>query len=86
MQGNARSTVLLVLAKACNLDIELVETFVPNKDPEYRKLNPLSRVPTFVGPNGFVLTESIAIALYCMRPPPSQWQEPQHHASHRLSD
>ncbi|KIX93645.1 uncharacterized protein Z520_10551 [Fonsecaea multimorphosa CBS 102226] len=61
---NARSTVLLAVAKENNLDIELVETRTPVTDPEYRKLNPLSRIPTFVGANGFILTESIAIAIY----------------------
>ncbi|KIW26889.1 uncharacterized protein PV07_06682 [Cladophialophora immunda] len=61
---NARSTALLAVAKENNLDIELVETRTPVTDPEYRKLNPLSRIPTFVGSNGFILTESIAIAIY----------------------
>jgi len=61
---NARSTALLVVAKENNLDVELVETRPPNVDTEYLKLNPLARVPTFVGANGFILTESIAIAIY----------------------
>jgi elongation factor 1-gamma len=63
-KDNARSTVLLVVAKENNLDIELVETRPPTDDAEYLKLNPLNRIPTFVGSNGFVLTESIAIAIY----------------------
>ena len=33
--------------------------------PEYLKLNPLGCIPTFVGSNGFVLTETMAIAIYC---------------------
>jgi elongation factor 1-gamma len=33
----------------------------------YRKLNSLAKVPTFVGSDGFVLSECIAIALYSMR-------------------
>ncbi|EXJ79711.1 elongation factor 1-gamma [Capronia epimyces CBS 606.96] len=61
---NSRSTVLLAVAKENNLDIELVETRPPITDQEYLKLNPLGRVPTFVGSNGFILTESIAIAIY----------------------
>src|SRR3954447_3315764 len=46
VQNNARSTVLLVVAKANNLDIELVETRPPNVDAEYLKLNPLGCIPT----------------------------------------
>ena len=66
IQGNARTTVLLVVAKENNIDIELVETRPPNTNTEYLKLNPLNRVPTFVGSGGFILTEAIAIAVYCM--------------------
>ena len=65
-KDNARSTALLAVAKEYNLDIELVETRPPNVTADYLKLNPLGRVPTFVGSNGFVLTESIAIAIYRM--------------------
>ena len=65
LQENARSTALLAVAKENKLDIELVETKTPITDIEYIKLNPLGRVPTFVGANGFILTESMAIAIYC---------------------
>ena len=64
-QGNARTTVLLVIAEANKLDIELVHTQPPNTDTEYLKLNPLNRIPTFVGADGFRLTEVLAIAIYC---------------------
>lgn len=37
-----------------------------NQSAEYQKLNPLGKIPTFVGANGFVLTEAIAIAIYGM--------------------
>ena len=60
--------MLLVVAKINKLDIDFVETptpITPEKDKEYLKLNPLARVPTFVGSDGFLLTEVIAIALYC---------------------
>lgn len=57
--------MLLAVAKANDLDIELVETRPPNTSAEYQLLNPLNRVPTFVGSDGFYLTESIAIAIYC---------------------
>jgi glutathione S-transferase len=57
------------VAKANGLDLEFVETENNanaefNKSAEYRKLNPQGKIPTFVGANGFVLTESIAIAIY----------------------
>ncbi|EXJ77838.1 elongation factor 1-gamma [Capronia epimyces CBS 606.96] len=62
VRDNPRTTVSLVVAKENNLDVELV---APRKDdPEYRKLNPLGKFPTFVGADGDVLTESIAIAIY----------------------
>lgn len=35
---------------------------------EYLKLNKLGKVPTFEGADGFVLTETIAIAVYRMSP------------------
>lgn len=59
--------VLLAVAKANNLDVELVTVNPPvdTHKPDYMKLNPLARVPTFVGANGFVLTEVMAIAIYC---------------------
>lgn len=58
--------VLLAVAKENNLDIEFIETD-PGKglSAEYKKLNPLGRVPTFEAPNGWVLSEVIAIAIYC---------------------
>ena len=65
LQENARTTVLLAVAKANKLDIELVETRPPVQDIEYFKLNPLGKVPTFVGANGYILTETMAIAVYC---------------------
>jgi elongation factor 1-gamma len=57
--------VLLAVAKANDLEIELV-----NEDPregvsqEYLKVNPLGKVPTFQGEDGFVLSECMAIAIY----------------------
>lgn len=63
--GNARTTVLLAIAKENKLDIEFVDTNPGNGvSAEYQKLNPLKKVPTFQAPNGWVLTEVIAIAIY----------------------
>jgi elongation factor 1-gamma len=63
--------VCLVVAKENKLDIELVHTQPPNVDAEYLKLNPLGCVPTFVGSNGFILSEVMAIAIYCEHGPPA---------------
>lgn len=48
------------------LDIELVYT-QPRESvsDEYRKLNKSGKVPTFVGGDGYVLSETIAINVYC---------------------
>ena len=53
------------MAKANNLELELIER-APDKEfpPEYLKLNPLNRVPSFEGTDGYVLTECMAIAVY----------------------
>lgn len=61
--------VCLAVAKENNLDIEYVQTD-PSKglSAEYTKLNPLKRVPTFEAPNGWILSEVIAIAIYCTFP------------------
>ncbi|KAL2007279.1 hypothetical protein VTN00DRAFT_8717 [Thermoascus crustaceus] len=66
---NPRSIPILVAAKSNDLDLELVPTegnvnAAFNQSAEYQKLNPLGKIPTFVGANGFVLTEAIAIAIY----------------------
>jgi len=57
--------VCLVVAKENKLDIELVHTQPPKVDPEYLKLNPLGCIPTFVGSNGFIVSEVMAVAIYC---------------------
>ena len=53
------------MAKANNLNLEVAER-TPEKDfpVEYLKLNPLNKVPSFEGADGYVLTECIAIAIY----------------------
>ncbi|KAJ4320420.1 elongation factor EF-1 gamma subunit [Neodidymelliopsis sp. IMI 364377] len=63
--GNPRTTSLLAVAKENGLDIEFVAT-EPAKgvSTEYLKLNKLGKVPTFEGADGFVLSETIAIAVY----------------------
>ena len=64
-QGNPRTTSLLAVAKENGLDIEFVDT-EPAKgvSTDYLKINKLGKVPTFEGADGFVLSETIAIAVY----------------------
>jgi elongation factor 1-gamma len=65
LQGNPRSSAILAVAKANNVELEVVET-EPQKglSAEYLKLNKLGKVPTFVGADGYTLHEAIAIAIY----------------------
>ncbi|KFY07012.1 hypothetical protein V492_07522 [Pseudogymnoascus sp. VKM F-4246] len=64
-EGNPRSTAIKAVALANNIELEIV-----NEDPkvgvsaEYLQTNPLGKIPTFVGADGFVLSECIAIAIY----------------------
>jgi len=54
------------VAQANKLDLEIVDTDI-TKGPlstEYLKLNKLGTVPSFVGADGYELTECIAIAIY----------------------
>ncbi|KAI1005304.1 Elongation factor 1-gamma 2 [Podosphaera aphanis] len=62
--GNPRAIPILAVAKANNIELEFVETEYGCATEEYRKLNKLGKVPTFVGADGFVLTETIAISVY----------------------
>ncbi|EER33444.1 elongation factor 1-gamma 1 [Candida tropicalis MYA-3404] len=56
-----RSLAPKALIKHFNLDVK-----VSDKDAVYEKNFPLNKIPAFVGPKGFKLTEVIAISLYCM--------------------
>ncbi|KAL9042581.1 MAG: hypothetical protein Q9180_000516 [Flavoplaca navasiana] len=63
--GNPRSTVIQVVAKANKLDLDIVETVPANGvSQDYLKINHLGRIPSFVGADGYTLTESMAIAIY----------------------
>jgi elongation factor 1-gamma len=63
--GNPRSTAIRAVAKANNIELEVVETEPAKGVPEeYLKINKLGKVPTFVGEDGFTLHEAIAIAIY----------------------
>ncbi|KAL8805906.1 MAG: hypothetical protein Q9182_001687 [Xanthomendoza sp. 2 TL-2023] len=63
--GNPRSTAIRAVAKANKLDLEIVETVPANGvSQDYLKINHLGRIPSFVGADGYTLTECMAIAIY----------------------
>lgn len=66
-QGNPRSIAIRAVAKENKLDLEIVPT-EPSKgvSQDYLKINPLGRIPAFVGADGYTLTECMAIAIYGM--------------------
>ena len=62
---------ILAVAKANGLELEVIERTPEKQFPaEYVKVNPLNRVPSFVGSDGYILTECIAIAVYSKCPMP----------------
>ncbi|KAI5918059.1 hypothetical protein F4810DRAFT_693787 [Camillea tinctor] len=61
---NPRTTAILAVAKANGLDLEFVEVDPSKPTPEFLAANPLAKIPTFVGSDGYVLTECMAIAIY----------------------
>merc|ERR1712072_1032667 len=62
-EGNPRSIVQLAIAKANNLELETVEVPQPPA-ADYHKVNSLGKIPSFEGADGFILSETIAIAIY----------------------
>lgn len=63
-EANPRSTAIRAVAKANDLELDIVEVDTTNPTPEYLKLNKLGKVPTFVGEDGFALYECMAIAIF----------------------
>lgn len=61
---NPRSTAIRAVAKANGLDLDIVEVDTVKPSAEFLKVNPLSKVPTFAGADGYTLTECMAIAIY----------------------
>ncbi|KAL4874954.1 glutathione S-transferase [Aspergillus karnatakaensis] len=62
-----RAVALLATARTHNLNLEIIHTEQEEHPTAYQKLlavNSLGQVPTFVGADGFVLTEFIPITLY----------------------
>lgn len=52
------------MAKANDVDLEIVEVDTASPSADYLKLNKLGKVPTFEGEDGYVLYECMAIAIY----------------------
>ncbi|KAL1878087.1 hypothetical protein VTK73DRAFT_8138 [Phialemonium thermophilum] len=63
-EANPRSTAIRAVAKANDLELKVVEVDTTNPPADYLKYNKLGKVPTFVGDDGYVLYECIAIAIY----------------------
>ncbi|SPN97232.1 probable translation elongation factor eEF-1, gamma chain [Cephalotrichum gorgonifer] len=61
---NPRSTGILAVAKANGLGLTVVEADFENLSEEHKAANPLGKIPTFIGADGYTLTECIAIAIY----------------------
>jgi elongation factor 1-gamma len=65
-QENSRSIAIKAIAKAHKLELNIVHANLGNPSPEHLEVNRLGKIPTFIGEGGFVLSECIAVALYCM--------------------
>ena len=66
LQGNTRSIAIQAVAKANKLDLEEIIVDTASPGLEYLKINKLGKIPSFVGQDGYALTECIAIAIYSM--------------------
>ena len=64
MQDNPRTTAIKAVAKANNLELNVVAADLQNPTIEHLKANKLGKVPAFLGEDGFALSECIAIAIY----------------------
>ena len=61
------------MAKANDLKLEIVPVTFGSQTEEHIALNPLAKVPTFQGADGYNLTECIAIAIYGKSAEHSTW-------------
>ncbi|KAK9327924.1 hypothetical protein V1520DRAFT_373437 [Lipomyces starkeyi] len=62
--GNPRTTVPYWVAKSLGLDIEVIETGNGKYSDEFVALFPHKKIPGFVGDDGLILYETIAISVY----------------------
>ncbi|RHZ63610.1 glutathione S-transferase psoE [Aspergillus thermomutatus] len=71
-QRSPRALGIQAVAKSIGLELEQVELQPANGVPNfYWALNPLGKTPTFVGADGLVLTECMAIALHVTNKDPT---------------
>ena len=54
----------MAVAKANNLDLEVITADPQKPTVEHLKANPLGKIPAFLGEDGFALSEAIAVAIY----------------------
>merc|ERR1712000_291109 len=61
---NTRTTAIMAVAKANNLDLEVITADPQKPTVEHLKANALGKIPAFLGEDGFALSEAIAVAIY----------------------
>jgi glutathione S-transferase len=64
LQDNPRTTAIKAVAKANNLELNIVDADPQKPTVEHLKANALGKVPAFLGEDGFALSEAIAVAIY----------------------
>ncbi|KAL1898397.1 elongation factor EF-1 gamma subunit [Ceratocystis pirilliformis] len=62
--GNSRTTGILAVAKANNIDLEVVEAQIGNATAEHLDVHGLGKIPALITEDGYKLFESTAIAIY----------------------
>jgi hypothetical protein len=63
---NPRATAIKAVAKANNLELNIVEAPQGSPSIEHLKAHGLGKIPAFLGEDGFALSECIAVAIYGM--------------------
>ncbi|KAF5659953.1 elongation factor 1-gamma [Fusarium heterosporum] len=63
-ENNCRSTAIRAVAKANDIELNIVEAEKGNPTVEHLKANGLGKIPAFIGEDGFALSEAIAVAIY----------------------
>jgi len=61
---NPRATAIKAVAKANNLELNIVEAPQGSPSIEHLKAHGLGKIPAFLGEDGFALSECIAVAIY----------------------
>jgi elongation factor 1-gamma len=63
-ENNPRTTAIKAVAKANNLELNIVEADTASPSIEHTKASPLGKIPAFLGEDGFALSECLAVAIY----------------------